>query len=122
VKASDLRIGNYVQDNDGNIEQVWSLQIIFIIDKVNNEPHEGFYKPIAINTDWLLRFGFQLTRSGYRRGDYTIKPVLGYPMEMFDIYEIAEQDEYYIKTIFFVHDLQNGWHWLTGEELTIKDT
>jgi len=118
IKANELRIGNKV-DYYGNIVTINSI----------NDTDVGFsdyipidyplfddINPVPITKDWLVRFGFEddgpewywlnandkLTSIGY---SYNIK------RQVIDFCEIEI-------TIKYIHQLQNLYFALTGEELS----
>jgi hypothetical protein len=118
MEAKELMIGNYVlQDNE------------FIKGITSNSIHKfdlGFIKlePILITEEWLFKFGFK-DRSG------TLKNKMSYGIEIGKM-EIAwyRQDNktrfqtiengFILKYVNYVHELQNLYFSLTGEELIIK--
>lgn len=113
MKASELRIGNWIQ---------WSLTGIEIqMDGMLWNDLDQFI-PIPLTEEWLERFGFERSGSTYRMGKFKYivselpKGETGYGF--FIMYGAFELD---IKPRY-VHQLQNLYHSLTGEELTIKET
>jgi hypothetical protein len=138
MKASHLRIGNYV-DLYGSVAQVQRADFDtgfkhgIAVDKG---------KPIKLTKEWLLRFGFIEGVKQKRHGngfDYQPKDVYTTWID----YELNENIKYRISSwhhtngidnqdvfIFhdhslikceYVHQLQNLFHSLTGEELTLKN-
>lgn len=74
-----------------------------------------FEEPIPLTEEWLLRFGFEKDRSGYRLDDIN-------SLSFSENYIVCWHDKVLgIKQIEYVHQLQNLYFTLTGEELTIKD-
>lgn len=131
IKAVELRIGNYFINPDGRIEQFeeyWRGQI-----NPKSYPScsdidgwdESKINPILIVEDWLLKLGFKpykygesdrqfngyvaSWRSGHIRGCLNSKDAFA----LLD-FKTAHLD------IRYVHQLQNIYHALTGEELKIK--
>jgi hypothetical protein len=134
MEANELRIGNYVdtynEDIHYGIEYVYNLSNMGI-----NESFPGQYravfsnpinddlliKPIPLTEEWLLKFGFMKSKvsSQFDKEKLTI--------------QIANELEYHKKgrvyfnslaileeSIKYVHQLQNLYFALTGEELTFK--
>ena len=127
MKTNELRIGNWVKTNyEGILETI----------NINSEGFEyidcrkptfkaiGRYpidsiEPIHITEEWLLKFGFETSawdnHSTYRKmignNDYTI---------VFDEYSNTMIGDIMIKEIKYVHQLQNLYFALTGEELSVK--
>lgn len=117
MKANELRIGNYVSVNDlivsvNRIEvgKFWATHndLLFFqgIDT----------KPIPLTEEWLLKLGFEKKliqyNNFYCRCKWTIEVNA-------DEYSVYNQYDRYLNTIKYVHQLQNLYFDLTGEELTI---
>ena len=103
MKASELRIGNSImQDDDFVFVTWWRLELM--------EKNKLEYKPIPLTEEWLFKFGFEKAyETCYQYKDF----ILNDKFIMMDI-DITIQLKY-------VHQLQNLYHALTDEELTIKD-
>lgn len=112
MKAVELRIGNYVKTDNDLVIKSYSPEGLYNILKNIDE-----YKPIPLTEEWLLKFGF-----------------VSNPYE--DRYELRREYHIYIEIdktkgfteiwcekypiIKHVHQLQNLYFALTGEELTFK--
>ena len=123
MKASELRIGNilwwdYIADNAA-VTSIDTLQVsldrsersMIDIDDLN---------PIPITEEWLLKFGFKDDEPH----NYINVDEHGAMQIMFDQYRkvvsiFTAGAHYYMKEIQYVHQLQNLYFALTGEELTI---
>lgn len=117
MKASDLRIGNWVDTPDG-IKQVEQLE------KIENKGDIGVsytwgvsravtlcFSSIPITEEWLLKFGFKKD-GGFNwiiAGHRIYVPTT-------NIF-VCDKNGVVLK---HVHQLQNLYHALTGKELTIK--
>jgi len=108
MRAEELRINNYLEDDIGNIIVVDRDALPFIVTKWIKCHH-----PIPLTEEWLLKFGFEKLEGWddmyyFQIGDFQIHEynVSGYEFDDFDIKN--------------VHQLQNLYFALTGEELTIK--
>lgn len=128
MKANELRIGNKVgfykslvpELLTGTVTEIAfqenSSEYYFTIPEFNpNIPITGdALKPIPLTEDWLLKFGFE---KHYHR---TIWQKSGFH----DIWKI--KGEWYVKIskhqqyIDYVHQLQNLYFALTGEELKLS--
>src|SRR5690606_25501575 len=83
-------------------------------------------KPIQLTEDWLLKFRFEIC--GY--GEVHSMCFTGYRVKnsIWDIYAVSNGEfvlhkntkETSITNIKYVHQLQNLFHALTGEELKLK--
>jgi hypothetical protein len=124
MKASELRIGNYVYDTLGKVNKIDLEAITYIV----KEPHNQV-KPIPLTEEWLLKFDEWVKEDDLfvRRLD-TINDALrldyvnddGELCWEFYVYNVAGQRVgwAYFK---YVHQLQNLYFALTGEELVVKE-
>jgi hypothetical protein len=146
MNAKELRIGNKFEcmgmiqtvfelcDNTdrGRITQAGYEYIIRCEENANQyKPIE--MQPIPLTEEWLLKFGFTKSYEGYGSPRFCkginaecldVLSVRHYYMGGF-IWGFDTAQERFIeigqpKAIVSVHELQNFWHVLTGEELTIK--
>ena len=120
MKATELRIGNWVKWNyeersDGN---AYPVEFGYELDDIKNNPN--IVKPIPLTEEWLVKFGFE-----YKDGYLTLE--LGYFSGSNFIYWIGDVLNLFCKSgmmltnnIKYVHQLQNLYFALTGEELKIK--
>lgn len=107
MKANELRIGNWVF-NGQNI-QVTPKQIEWF--------SEGVYDllPIELTEEWLLKFGFSKwkNKNNFSKGSFIV-------------YTLSKKGFHYGRKslrveLKYVHQLQNLYFALTGEELKIKN-
>lgn len=118
MKPNELRIGNYV--NWINTQEPHSL---YLIEEIRELNYHDCFVPIPLNEEWLLKFNFcEQTKSAGNRWSF-YNGVKWF--ELYDLYD--EQDnligKFYYKfddEIKYVHQLQNLYFALTGEELQIK--
>lgn len=117
MKASELRIGNYVIDNcDGNVCQITSGKMI--------DDGLPFMRPIPLAEQWLLDFGFTDDGIVYMYDvaiDFkiTLVPADGFYPQI----EKASDTGWgciNLPKIDYVHQLHNLYYSLTGEELTLS--
>ena len=100
MKASELRIGNIVKQ--GIIESI-GISLIQVIDTIYESE---VIESIQLTEEWLLKFGFRkVYKTCYQYKDF----ILDDRFIMMDI-DITIQLKY-------VHQLQNLYFALTGEEL-----
>lgn len=142
LKASELRIGNFVKDKEGNILPVHGISeeergIIWYGEEM------GFYlelneiEPIPLTPELLEKAGFEKLphftvgghmNKGLGRGRFLSVSCVGTPNEMVFITEedkpnvnaviVARNLDYDGKT--YLHQLQNLYFALTGNELEIN--
>ena len=112
MNARELRIGNLVYEDDNNVVleiDEWDLTNI------------GTIKPIPLTEEWLVKFGF-----GYWEDvDEWYSPDIDATLRINHYYNNKVKNGFfesdYGVDIKHVHQLQNLYRALTGEELTIKE-
>lgn len=128
MNASELRIGNFVYwptDEGGQECQVDGVkthisETIFFKDRFIGAQADAV-KPIPLTVDWLKRFGFDFVNNwGYSKMINEDGDMIGYySNRYFLIPEDAPIIGYWVNVkIEYVHQLQNLYFALTGEELT----
>jgi len=111
MKASELRIGNLIEDGMNNNGQA-NVEILRLMDEHPKHP----YRPIPLTEEWLLRFGFN--NEVYTNGGF-----LKWQKGEFKLLDRRLPNTQYHEpkaSIDFVHQLQNLYFALTGEELVVK--
>lgn len=99
MKANELRIGNWIEAY---------FQHIRVSQTTFTKQIEDF-KPIPLTKEWLIRFGFEEYGNGWHNG------LIWYVNN-----KCWFGKSPIIENIKYVHQLQNLYFALTGEELTIK--
>jgi hypothetical protein len=133
MKANELRSGNYVDVYKGDvhygIELVNNISSMGINERLPSEYYAVFenpmndellVKPIPLTEDWLLRLGFEKTKWLYVKyffGDYIGVHVSDFSVGTYTHKRIAHAVQ---PSCMYVHQLQNLYFALTGEELTLK--
>jgi hypothetical protein len=127
MEVNEVRIGNYYQHNE-KVEKVTPN----VIEALWEFEDRKWIKPILLTEEWLLKFGFEKDGIAYSKnidlfgggkklsfsGDYLY--IIDSEKQNTiptDIITMWNKD---IKKNFYVHQLQNLYFALTGEELTIK--
>jgi hypothetical protein len=120
MKANELRIGNIVLRKEflhSNLENCRFDKIVVTHNDINAcHIYNRHFEPIPLTEEWLLKFGFEWKQ---------IKDVSSYTFSKLEIYQYSSNNN----KIFFeysdgevelkyVHQLQNLYFALTGEELT----
>jgi len=139
MKASHLRIGNYIMSN--TVGQIVVDAKFFVKYEIYGQsmllsnPPKPIFEPISLTEEWLIKFGFEQQGLGSNTksislfgnlrelifsGDYLYMPegVNEFRTDVDDICVLWNKD---VKKQFYVHQLQNLYFALTGEELTIKE-
>jgi hypothetical protein len=120
IRKNELRIGNWVrwdyeESSEGN---VYPVEYGYELDDIKNNPN--IVKPIPLSEEWLLKFGFK------EKSKWTF--VLNTPNGRMLTYHLGTKIIHYGSNGYgsgeinceYVHQLQNLYFALTGEELTIK--
>jgi hypothetical protein len=109
----ELRIGNFIYNDKKEIYKVTWINI----EKISN--------PILLTEEWLLKFGFkEFIDFGYKTGVFDKLPLsigFSYCMNNKKVMIMHEKNtvsHWINKKIEYVHQLQNLYFALTGEELT----
>ena len=126
MKTSELRTGNLLHYDE---------KIIYVSSILKNE-NIGMYNgygfdkttsiqcvnPIPITKEWLLKLGVEKNEiNNYTKFGFLsrLKPYLEYnDHNDYDLFVCCE----ILSTVKFVHQLQNLYYALTGEELTLSDS
>ena len=131
MKASELRIGNYINFKDRDdifFCEVTSIDrggYVHILrnfkDNLNNDDQPESIQditPIMLTEEWLLRIGFEP-----HFGTYIFKTNRGIILIEEDLAEISfnETQRGFNAPCNYVHQLQNLYFTLTGQELEIKE-
>ncbi len=120
MKASELRIGNYVKTQIhgvGTVEAISENKILHSMNWVSLDME--YFEPIPLTEKWLLDFGFKMERV-FEARRFTlhngfIVNIQNRGVINFGIFNNAMSVE-----IKHVHQLQNLYFALTKKELTIK--
>ena len=115
MKTNELRIGNYI-GQDGNILIVEKIDIqnnigCSLFEKAKGQHvNSGNKYFIPLTEEWLLKLGFYECHGWYRKNNLEIYKVKNYLyIPRFNI------------GLEHVHQIQNLYFALTGEELTINN-
>lgn len=133
MKQSELRIGNYVWDSTDNVIQVRSINSPIYISNASptiecNGIHYYlyYYKPIPLTEEWLHKFGFEIeekwdSKAGKNFLQHDKEVVISlshhYGNHIYLLNAIHNPSPRYM--IEYVHELQNVYHILTGQNLDI---
>ena len=123
MKANELRIGNYINYrivDKLDERQEWDEASIIDgqdLDYLEKNPNDKDFQPIPLTEEWLLKFGFEKDLDGFyrKKASYLIEVLFH------DNGIIVTNQSVSLKHIEYIHQLQNLYFALTGEELTIKE-
>ena len=119
MKPQELRVGNLISFKgkwNGEVEEIKSGSIS-IKDNEGIFPYDAF-EPILLTEEWLLKYGFKqyetvgIKTHNYIKGNFKFNSAVLW---------VAEYKGIHIENkILYVHQLQNLYFALTGEELKLK--
>jgi hypothetical protein len=134
MKPTDLKAGNFVLHYD----EIITVDGIDDIDVFNTETGDiplHSVSPIPLTNQWLELFGFNkieietddvYSKVIHKAGGLDLKKLIvylesdGYTIGILDNYSYVEVVSLWHLKYQFVHQLQNVYHALTGEDLTTK--
>ena len=117
MKATELRIGNWVEWNyeessDGN---AYPVEYGYELDDIMTNPN--IVKPIPLTEEWLERFGFKFDGyCSFWKSDIELTKDVG--DNHYSVFNVHGNSLHRDGIIQYVHTLQNLYFALTGEELT----
>lgn len=108
MKANEFRIGNYVfLKSKSKIYQILSGQ------EIDTGTDSEDFDPIPLTEEWLVKFGFK----NKEKGNFSFN-------ENMDLRIFGDEADYngiWVSRIQYVHQLQNLFFALTGEELEMHE-
>lgn len=127
MNANELRIGNLIHYKSGQAVDEWTVVEELSLTDLHevNDIRISSFSPIPLSEAWLVKFGFdniggcynlsRLKELGHIFGDFAVSKYDDTQMRVW------RGDRYIgICHIQYVHQLQNLYFALTGEELTLK--
>ena len=109
MEANELRIGNYVYTG-GLVVKSYSPDGLHNLMR-NIEEGTDKIKPIPLNQEWLFKFGFEMYEFDNKANQFRFKERLIVYRDGF-LYDYGTSVK-----LQYVHQLQNLYFALTGEEL-----
>lgn len=114
IQENELRVGNlvlyeYHKNKDGLGFQRMTPSLFLALDKLF---------PIKISEQWLLDFGFKKRNHYYVFGVFGLDIPVIVKNDQFSRYTFHLGD-FYVVSIEFIHELQNIYFVLKGEELEL---
>ena len=128
MKAEELRIGSLYMSVKFGVPVKWELTDFTQLDKLsdgayNDPPIDRMIQPIVLTEEWLLKLGFEVVEGSdpdnfwstkHKETGMEIGQEIRNELYFFNGYDIATYIQY-------VHELQNLYFDLTGNELTLKN-
>lgn len=136
MKPNELRIGNYVevfQEGTYQVKGISRNSIYYILEFDSEdgtfESHLDLINPILIAEEWLVKFGFE-QKINFPSGILAIKDKrfvggwLGISKSLFENWTFYKgswiDNKVNIAEIKYIHQLQNIYFEITGEELELN--
>jgi len=121
MKTTELRIGSFIKEiGQQELFRVWGIYHEKCNDKINLFP-AALFEPVCISEEILLKFGFELDQ--YSKTIWTKDNGINTVRLSIDVFYSNFEADYDAIVSFkcpkYVHQLQNLYYCLTGEELTI---
>jgi hypothetical protein len=125
LDSHEIRLGNTYKIELGDGTYKSDLINLADLENLLDDDLDDFYQAMEINEEWLIKLGFEYNK---RYNNYVIKAKgfynsVGYNDEDCDWYYNNDSSNagcYYITSIQYVHQLENLYFALTGEELIYK--
>jgi len=118
MKAIELRLGNYVMNLEREIDRITGISDPLIATEKIPGDIDAWVDPIPLTEEWLKKFGF-VQRDNYYWHNWGTNGVEFIFKDLhYKGFEIQLGKAKY-KYIEYVHQLQNLYYILTGEELEI---
>ena len=116
MRSSELRIGNLIFDSKGNVLTIKAINSKEVATKRDSRKRIGgsfileSLKPIPLTEEWLMKFGFRYSVGWFGKNG----------IELFNINNLYFRGNFPIKAdIKYIHQLQNLYFALCGEELQL---
>lgn len=116
MKANELRIGNYCKEITYSKNEVVKTSVEHF---ESIELGEINLSPIPLTEEWLLKFGFEKPAYSWIGDKFHLSEWDDYPFHW--CVALNKNNAILVDKLNYVHQLQNLYFALTGEELTLKD-
>jgi len=127
IKANEIRVNNMIQYND-YIAVVTNINKSTVRIDIDNELEDLFIdyesaSSIPLTEEWLLKLGFYLNDNGEpeikTNEDYALSISINCAPYKYTAWHVLERESkyYMMAEVKFVHQVQNLFYCLTGEEL-----
>lgn len=122
MQSKDLRFGNYVESNfyKGKLT-AWNNDKCVIKHKAGIEKCDvDNLKPILLRENWLIDFGF--IKRPFQGKDFFVMDNIELSFSEIGVFKgwVFNMNENDLRGVHYVHQLQNLYFALTGEELELK--
>lgn len=118
MKATELRIGNYYNWRGGDAPDEGYDEIFSGKDFADICKHPNWFRPIPLTEEWLLRFGFKRT-DVFQAVRFELSEYFVVTIHDSGNINFCLRNNSFSVSLKYVHQLQNLYFALTGEELKI---
>jgi hypothetical protein len=122
MKAKELRIGNFINYRiEDKFDERKEWLEVSEIDAIDLQCIDDiYYSPIPITKEWLIKFGFKKNNRAYKLSNFG-KFIFFEQLNSFGFYPAGLLNSLIrMDNLKSVHQLQNLYFALTGEELEIN--
>ena len=109
MKANELRIGNWVRERESD-NYIQIEQYLLCNEELCH------YQPIPLTEEWLLKFGFEKPAHSWGNDIIHLSEWDDFPLNW--CVAINKNNAILVQKLKYIHQLQNLYFVLTGEELT----
>lgn len=131
VKANELRIGNWMSFHGELAIQVKTIGESLVNETVRTDSenrivsydgcHVNYLEPIQLTPEILRKCGFEkVSKWDYSLNRLVLHDMLSERDEDMEAYIKAGKENIFLKNIKYLHQLQNLFYSLTGEELQLN--
>lgn len=119
IQARELRIGNLILMSFENSIETVTARTIGFINQANYKGHNHPFEPIPLTEEWLVKLGF--VRNGKVWEIDSINGIVFEIEYVSDCYYLHTYGEWGYQGFLYVHQLQNLYKALTGQELNLSE-
>jgi len=126
IDKRELRIGNKVASPKHGLAiatiQGMATNNIVMLEEVSTYDFFSDIEPIPVTADWLLNAGFVDEGSHDYGNHHWVHNSLNVGFDGEAFYYVDDWGVHYLGICKYIHQFQNHYYCMTGEELTIKQT
>ena len=129
MKVNELRVENWVYNDDNTYSKIEGIRLfgdvvsneieIYSKDNVEGTLSISKLSPIPLTEEILLKCGFKNSKSNIITYTYINNPAY-YITEIGNCFTFISCDKIRVRSIKYLHELQNLFFAITGEELEVE--
>ena len=126
MEAKNFRIGNLVHELSGEnmvigVHVIDAVDIVFIQQEHKKHPNTEYYEFIELSKEWLLKCGGKLEPIQEECDEYINLDMNGWTLTADSSNDFTTLTNNNFKPVRYVHELQNLFFAITGQELSIEN-